>query len=95
LPALRSNRLERCVQDSPVRIENLHDILSSGRISESEYVRPCGQYLAWDLDRLTESDCGVQVCLVSVSSELEKKSKCNDKTNDNVPFLYFHFGSSP
>src|SRR6266853_4642980 len=72
---LRGDGLESRIQHSPVRIEDLYHILRTTGISQSEYVRPRGQDLAWNLDRLTESHCGVQVRLVRVSSEFKKKSK--------------------
>src|SRR5260370_42693348 len=87
------DRLEGCIQDRPVRIEDLHNVhLTTGQL---EQVGPGRQYLSRDLDWLAETDGGGLVGLVSMGPEFEEEGKSNDQTYSNVTFVDFHIDSSP
>jgi hypothetical protein len=80
---------------SPVRIEDLHNVVGGIIVRQPENVGPSGQELPRDLDWLVKGDGGGLVRLVSLSSEYIKKTKSNDQTYDYVKLVYVHFGSSP
>src|ERR1700694_4435626 len=88
---LRCGCLKSCIQVSPIRTKDLHNISVRITIGQLKQIGPCGQDLAGDLNRLTKCNCGCLVRLVSVSSEFEKKSKGNDQSDGNVTFVDFHF----
>jgi hypothetical protein len=80
---------------SPVRIEDLHNVVGGIIVRQPENVGPSGQELPRDLDWLGKRDGGGLVKLVSMSSELIKKNESNDQACDYVKLVCLHFGSSP
>jgi len=92
---IRWNCLKGCIDVSPVRIKDLHKISARITVRQFEKVGPGGQDLPRDLDWLVKGyGCGL-VRLVSMSSEVGKKTKSNDQAYDNVKLVGFHFVSSP
>src|ERR1700686_3678195 len=90
LLALRWNGLQRCIQDGPVRIEDLHKVSVRRTVDQLKKVGTGRQYLTRNLNGLAESHCGGFVILVSMSGELEEEGKSNDQAYGNVTFVDFH-----